>query len=141
MKPISHLLALTVLSILPLTQSLRADEDTPLEGQMKILARGTRQLSLQLADPAKQQENIALLETLKKAATGSESLDPARTKTIPEAGRPAFLASYKAELEKLKSAFDQVEQAVKAGDYAKAQSLSAQINPIKKEGHSKFKLD
>jgi len=45
------------------------------------------------------------------------------------------------ELEKLKTALDQVEQAVKAGDYAKAQSLSAQINPIKKEGHSKFKLD
>ena len=108
---------------------------------MKILARGTRQLSQQLADPAKQQENIALLETLKKAATDSESLDPAKTKTIPESSRAAFLASYKAELEMLKAAFDQVEQAVKAGDYTKAQSLSSQINPIKREGHSKFQID
>jgi soluble cytochrome b562 len=131
----------SILVLLSVVQTLRADEDTPLEGQMKILARGTRQLSQQLADPAKQQENIALLETLKKAATDSESLDPAKTKTIPESSRAAFLASYKAELEMLKAAFDQVEQAVKAGDYTKAQSLSSQINPIKKEGHSKFQID
>jgi soluble cytochrome b562 len=131
----------SILVLLSVVQTLRADEDTSLEGQMKILARGTKQLSQQLADPAKQQENIALLETLKKAATDSESLDPAKTKTIPEAGRSAFLANYKAELEMLKAAFDQVEQAVKAGDYTKAQSLSSQINPIKKEGHSKFQID
>jgi soluble cytochrome b562 len=138
MKP--HLLA-SILVVFSLVTPLRSQDDSPLEVQMKILARGTRQLSQQLADPAKQQDNIALLEKLKKAATDSESLDPAKTKTIPEAGRSDFLAGYKVELEKLKSAFDQVEQAVKSGDFAKAQSLFSTVNPIKKEGHSQFKQD
>ena len=141
MKPFPLLLLLSILSALPITQSLRADDDTPLEGQMKILARGTKQLSLQLTDPAKQQENITLLETLKKAAADSETLAPAKTATVPEAGRAAFLADYRSELEKLKGAFDQIELAVKAGDFAKAQTLSAQIGSIRKEGHSKFKQD
>jgi len=136
-----HPLLLIALAILSFTHVVQADDETPLDGQMKILARGTRQLSQQLVDPAKQQENIALLESLKKAATDAEALDPLKTKTIPEAGRAAFLADYRSELEKLKAAFDQVEQAVKAGDYPKAQSVSALINPIKKEGHSKFKQD
>jgi soluble cytochrome b562 len=138
MKPCILLLTLAVL---PLSQSVRADDDSPLEGQMKILARGTKQLSKQITNPAQQQENITLLETLKKAASDSESLEPEKTKTIPEAGRAAFLSDYRAELETLKTAFDQVEQAVKSGDYSKAQSLLERVNPIRKEGHSKFKLD
>jgi len=108
---------------------------------MKILARGMKQLSKQITDPAKQQENIALLETLQKATVDSKSFEPAKTKTVPEAGRATFLADYGAELDKLKSAIDQVEQAVKAGDYAKAQSLLGKVGSIRKDGHDRFKQD
>jgi soluble cytochrome b562 len=141
MKHMKHRSLLLILAILPCAFSLRADDEGPLEGQMKILARGTRQLGQQISNPAMQQSSIALLETLKKAAVDSKALAPSRTKEIPEDKRASFLADYRTDLDELKDAFDQVEQAVKAGDYAKAQSLLATVNSIKKEGHSKFKED
>lgn len=136
----SRILLLT-LSILAFAPSLRADEDSPLEGQMKILARGTRQLGQQISNPAMQQSSISLLETLKKAAVDSKTLAPSKSREIPEDKRVAFLADYRTDLDELRDAFDQVEQAVKAGDYAKAQSLLTRVNAIKKEGHAKFQRD
>ncbi len=108
---------------------------------MKILARGMRTLGNQIGDPSKQQENISLLETLKKAAVDSKTLDPRKTGEIPDAKRPAFLADYRTELDELGDALNQVEEAVKAGQYEKAKSLIATVNTIKKEGHGKFKTD
>ena len=136
-----HPLSLLLLTLLPLSLNLKADDDSPLEGQMKILSRGTRQLSQQLADPAKQQENIALLEKLKKAAVDSKAFEPALVRQTPEAKKSSFLADFRTDLDELKDSFDQIEQAVKAGDYSKAQSLLASVNSIKKEGHAKFKKD
>lgn len=132
---------LALLAILPLTQSLRADDDTALEGQMKILARSMRQLSSQVSDPGKQQENISLLETMKKAATDSKSLEPSMTRTIPDGKRASFLADYRTDLDELRDALDQVEQAIKAGDCPKAQSLLGKVATVKKEAHGKFKRD
>lgn len=132
---------LATCSLLILPAFLHAQEDSPLEGQMKIFARGMRQLTAQVADPAKQQENIILLESLKTAAINSKALEPRQTKQIPETKRDAFLAGYHTDLDKLRDAFDQIEEAVKAAQYEKAKSLIATVNSIKKEGHGKFKTD
>lgn len=134
---------LSLLSLaLCLLTSLHAQEaDSPLEGQMKILARGMRQLVTQIGDPAKQQENVSLLENLKKAANDSKGLSPRKTVAIPEKDRETFLADYRSDLDELKDALNQVEEAVKAGQYDKAKSLIGSVNTIKKEGHAKFKVD
>ena len=134
---------LSLLSLaLCLLTSLHAQEaDSPLEGQMKILARGMRQLVTQIGDPAKQQENVSLLENLKKAASDSKGLSPRKTVAIPEKDRETFLADYRSDLDELKDALNQVEEAVKAGQYDKAKSLIGSVNTIKKEGHAKFKVD
>ena len=100
-----------------------------------------RQLSQQVVDPSKQQENITLLESLKKAAVDSKALDPRKTASVPQADRNKFLADYRTDLDELKDAFDQIKEAVKAGQYDKAKSLIATVNSIKKEGHGKFKTD
>ncbi len=139
MKNIFPLLALSLCILTPLHAG--EENDSPLEGQMKILARGMRTLGNQIGDPSKQQENISLLETLKKAAVDSKTLDPRKTGEIPDAKRPAFLADYRTELDELGDALNQVEEAVKAGQYEKAKSLIATVNTIKKEGHGKFKTD
>jgi soluble cytochrome b562 len=136
-----HLPLLSTLALLVFPTFLQAQVDSPLEGQMKILARGMRQLTQQVADPAKQQENIVLLETLKKAVTDSKTLDPRKTTSIPADKRENFLSDYRQELDQLSGAFDLVEEAVKAGQYDKAKSLLATVNSIKKEGHGKFKVD
>jgi soluble cytochrome b562 len=136
-----HLPLLATLALLAFPTFLQAQVDSPLEGQMQILARGMRQLTQQVADPAKQQENILLLEALKKAVTDSKTLDPRKTASIPADKRENFLSDYRQELDQLSGAFDQVEEAVKAGQYDKAKSLLATVNSIKKEGHGKFKVD
>jgi soluble cytochrome b562 len=92
-------------------------------------------------DPAKQQENIILLESLKKAVTDSKTLEPRKISSIPAENREKFLADYRHELDELSDAFNQVEEAVKAGQHDKAKSLLATVNSIKKEGHGKFKVD
>jgi soluble cytochrome b562 len=136
-----HIPLLITIALLVFPTFLQAQADSPLEGQMKILARGMRQLTQQVADPAKQQENIILLETLKKAVTDSKTLEPRKTASIPADKRDNFLSDYRQELDELSGAFDQVEEAVKAGQYDKAKSLLATVNSIKKEGHGKFKVD
>jgi len=141
MKHLPLLATLATLALLAFPTYLQAQADSPLEGQMKILARGMRQLTQQVADHAKQQENIILLESLKKAVTDSKTLDPRKTASIPADKREKFLSDYRHELDELSGAFDQVEEAVKAGQYEKAKSLLATVNSIKKEGHGKFKVD
>jgi soluble cytochrome b562 len=129
------------LVLIAVAVSLHAQADSALENQMKILARGNRQLSQQVSDPAQQQSTITLIESLKKAALDSKALEPRKTADIPEANRAQFLADFRTELDELKDSFDQIEEAVKAGQYDKAKTLLATVNSIKKEGHGKFKKD
>ena len=82
-----------------------------------------------------------LLETLKKAASDSKGLDPRKTASIPQADREKFLTAYKAQMDKLSEAFNQIEEALKAGKYDQAKVQLATVGSIKKEGHSKFKQD
>jgi soluble cytochrome b562 len=129
------------LVLIAVAVSLHAQADSALENQMKILARGNRQLSQQVSDPAQQQSTITLIESLKKAALDSKALEPRKTADIPEANRAQFLADFRTELDELKDSFDQIEEAVKAGQYDKAKTLLVTVNSIKKEGHGKFKKD
>jgi len=128
-------------SLILSTFSLCADDDTPLEKQMQIMARSMKQLSQQITDSTKQQESIMLLETLKKVASDSKGLDPRKTASIPQADREKFLTAYKAQMDKLSEAFNQIEEALKAGKYDQAKVHLATVGSIKKEGHSKFKQD
>ncbi len=128
-------------SLIPLMFSLRADEDTPLEKQMQIMARSIKQLSGQIADPAKQQSIVTLMETLKQAASDAKGLDPRKAASVPQADRERFLADYRAQIDKLSAAFNQIEEAVSTGKYDQAKTLLSALGPIKKEGHTKFKQD
>jgi soluble cytochrome b562 len=131
-------------AILALVFSLatsRAESDTPLEKQMQTLARGMRQLSATIADPAKQQENIALLESLRKAVSDSLALEPQKTATVKAADREAFLAAYRDQMQKLGTVFAETEESLKSGAYDRAKTSLNAVGPIKKEGHSRFKLD
>jgi soluble cytochrome b562 len=139
MKTASLIFALTLVTS---TQLLKAEEgNSSLEHQMKILAKGNRQLTQQVTDSAQQQSSVDLIEKLKKAAQDSKSIDPRMVETIPSADKAKFLADYRAQMDKLSDAFTKIEEAVKAGNYNEAKSLLASVNSIKREGHEKFKQD
>lgn len=116
-------------------------QDSPLEKQMQILARGMKQISQQVTNPTKQQENIILAESLHKVALDSENMEPRKTGTVAEGDRTAFLEAYKAQIQKLADALSKVDQALKSGQYEAAKAELGKIQGIKKEGHSKFKQD
>jgi soluble cytochrome b562 len=138
MKTITLFLALSVITCVTV---IHADADTPLEKQMQVLARGMKQLSLQITDPAKQHENMTLIESLKQATATSKELDPRKTSTIPKARQEKFLTEYRALMDKLTDSFNRVEEAVKAGQYDLAKSALSSVNSVKKEGHGEFKAD
>ena len=108
---------------------------------MQILARGMKQLSVQISDPSKNQDSVALIESLKNTTGISKELMPRKTASIPQADQEKFLTAYKAQIDKLTEAFSQIEEAIKAGKNDQAKTVFATIGPIKKEGHSKFKQD
>lgn len=139
MKTNSFLLALALFTTSSLLHAQQ--QDSPLEKQMQILARGKRQLNAQVADPTKQQQTVVLIETLKKASADSKTLDPRKTASVPAADREKFLAAYRAEMDKLTEVFNQIENAVKAGQYDKAKSLLVSLQSVMKEGHREFKQD
>lgn len=116
-------------------------QDSPLEGKMQILARGMRKLTQQGTDPSRQAENISLLESLRKAAEDSKQLQPRKTADIPADRREQFLADYRAQMDKLAGTFNEIEEAVKVGDYAKVQPLMGTLKSERKEGHDTFKKD
>jgi soluble cytochrome b562 len=134
-------ITLLSLSLVLSSTALFGEEDTPLEKQMQILARGMKQLSVQISDPSKNQDSVALIESLKQAAGISKELKPRKTASIPQADQEQFLTAYKAQIAKLSDAFSQIEEAIKAGKNDQAKTVLATICPIKKEGHSKFKQD
>ncbi len=135
----SFLLALPLLSSLA---SLHAEApDTPLEKQMQTLARGMKKLSLQVSDPAKQQDMLTLVESLKRAATDAKAFNPKKTASVPPSSQEKFLIDYRAQLDRLADTFSQTEEALQAGQYDKAKSLLDALKSIKKEGHTKFKQD
>ena len=134
-------ITLLSLSLIVTSTALFGEEDTPLEKQMQILARGMKQLSVQISDPSKNQDSVALIESLKHATGISKELMPRKTASIPQADQEKFLTAYKAQIDKLTEAFSQIEEAIKAGKNDQAKTVFATIGPIKKEGHSKFKQD
>ncbi|MEI6082332.1 MAG: cytochrome b562 [Verrucomicrobiota bacterium] len=108
---------------------------------MKILARGMRQLTQQVANPTQSQSSISLLESLKKATVDSKAYEPRKTREISAEKKAAFLADYRTDLDELKDSLNQIEDAVKAGKFDQASSLISTVNAIKKDGHGKFKQD
>ena len=68
-------------------------------------------------------------------------MEPRKTSSIPQAEQEKFMTAYKAQMDKLSEAFNQIEEALKAGKYDQAKALLATVGSIKKEGHSKFKQD
>ncbi len=114
-------------------------QESPLEKQMRILADGMKQLGGQINDPAKQAETVTLISSLKKAAMEAKTVEPTKTATVAASDKEKFLADYRAQLDKLASAFDSIETAAREGRYDQAKALLSTVTELRKEGHAKFK--
>ncbi|MCE9612243.1 MAG: hypothetical protein K8R23_18760 [Chthoniobacter sp.] len=123
------------------TAAFAEDEPTPLEKEMKTMNKSLRTLKKQAEDPAKKDDNLALLATIKKSLDASSKLEPAKTKEVPAAEKAAYLDKYKAQMTDLAKTFDELEAAIKAGKGEDAKKALSKLSDQKEKGHKDFAPD
>jgi soluble cytochrome b562 len=133
------LLTLAALGLAAGNHAARADEkDTPLGGQMKIIAKSVKQLKNQIADPNQQQSSIQLVQAAESAAKDARALVPAKADSVPEADRPKFITDFQGQMDVLIKDFDTIDAALTAGKYDDAQKAFNDLGAIKRDGHKQF---
>ncbi len=140
MKLNSLLTIVTAFSI-SFSAGFAAEEDTPLSTQMKAMNRNLRTLKRQLADPAKKEDNLALLEKIKKSLDEAHMLEPAKTKDIAAGERAAYTEKYKQQIIELGKSFGEVEAAIKVDKPDEAKKALEKISDLKEKGHKDFGVD
>jgi len=134
-------LTLLTTAALGLTVAFAAEDDTPLMKEMKSVNKNLRTLKRQVADPAKKDDNLALLATIKKNIDAATKLEPAKTKDVPAAEKAAYLEKYKQQMTDLGKSFEEIEVAIKAGKTDEAKKLFEKLSEQKEKGHKDFGVD
>ncbi len=138
--PMKFKTLLTLAAVLSLGFHVNAadEEDTPLAKEMSAMNKSYRTLKKQIGDASKKDDNIALLEGMKKGLDKAATLEPIKTKDVKPADKAAYLAKYKDELVALGKTYDEIEAAVKADKPDEAKKLFDKVSDQKEKGHKDF---
>lgn len=120
------------------------DDESPLHKAMEDMGRAMRAVNkgLNAADPAAVKADVLeALQTMQTLAVGAKVLVPHSIEEIPEAERPARLASYRADLAGAIVTLLELERAVLADNWEQARTLYAQVRTHRKEGHEQYNPD
>jgi soluble cytochrome b562 len=112
---------------------------TPLAKDMDKMNAAFRKLRAAVKDPAKNDDAIALVATMKDAAQASISETPAFTSAQPEADQAKFVADFQAKMKDFIADLDKVTDALKAGDNATAATLVAALGKDERDNHKVFR--
>jgi soluble cytochrome b562 len=115
-----------------------AEEDTPLAKEMKTVNKNLRTLKRQVEDASKKDENLGLIAASKKSLDACLKLEPIKTKDVPAGEKAAYLDKYKAQMNDVVKAFDELEAAVKAGKADDAKKIFEKLSEQKEKGHKDF---
>ena len=135
------LLTLAATLALGFNAAIAADDDTPLAKEMSAMNKSLRTLKRQVADASKKEDNLALIASMKKHLDAGAKLEPAKTKDVPAADKPAYLAKYKEQIASLGKSFDELEAAVKADKADDAKKVFEKMSDQKEKGHKDFGAD
>jgi vacuolar-type H+-ATPase subunit E/Vma4 len=135
------LLTLAAALTLGFTTTIAKDEDTPLTKEMTAMNKSLRMLKRQVADPAKKQDNLALVGKIKGNVDAALKLEPSKIKDVPAADKPAYLEKFRQQLNDLKKTYDDVEVALKADKQDEAKKLFEKLAEQKEKGHKDFGVD
>jgi hypothetical protein len=106
---------------------------------MQTMGRGFRGIRGGVGDATKNDATLGLLADFERDALVAKNGVPAMVANMPEADRPARIAAYKKEMIKLiRQALD-AEEALLAGDNAKATEAVNAMNATQTEGHGEFR--
>jgi hypothetical protein len=135
---LKYLLTLLTTAALSFNVAVAAEDDTELAKEMKVMNKNLRTLKRQSADPAKKEDNLALLALIKKSLESSHKLEPAKTKDVPAAEKEAYLAKYHEQMRDLSKSFDELEAALKADKADEAKKIIDKLGEQKQKGHKDF---
>lgn len=135
---LKYFLTLLITAALSCHVAFAADDDTELAKEMKAMNKSLRTLKRQAADPAKKEDNLALLTLIKKSMENSHKLEPMKTKDVPPAEKEAYLAKYHEQMRELTKSFDELEAALKADKADEAKKILDKLQQQKEKGHKDF---
>jgi hypothetical protein len=132
---------LTLTAALALGANLAVADDTPLGKEMSSMNKSLRALKKQVDDSSKKDDSLALVAKMKKNLEESLKFDPAKTKDQPAAGKDAYLAKYKEQMQALGKSIDELEAAIKADKPEDAKKVFEKLSEQKEKGHKDFAPD
>jgi soluble cytochrome b562 len=136
----SKLLLSTLLVLSLGGAAIAADKDeTPLSKEMTQMNKSLRTVKRQLADSSKKNDNIELIEKVKKNLDAAKTLKPKTTEK--QSDKAAYVNKYKDEMGTLEKTVDELEAALKADKPDEAKKALDKIYQIKEKGHKDFGVD
>jgi soluble cytochrome b562 len=120
--------------------AVAADKDeTPLSKNMSGINKSLRTVKRQLADASKKDENLALIEKVKKGIADTKDMEPKKTKD--QSDKAAYTKKFHEEMDGLAKTVGELETAIKAGDADAAKKALDKIYQEKEKGHKDFGVD
>ena len=136
-----HRLLATVFATAVLAVSAIAAEETPLGEEMEKFSKALKAVGRAAKEGKVTKDLAAKVDDAKKAAEAGLKFEPAKTKEIPAAEKEKFLADYKAAMQDMIKALDELKAAVEAEKADEVGKVLEKLNGQKKEGHKKFQKD
>jgi len=123
------------------------EDQTELGGKMEKIGGAFRRLRkvdpatklAQVADPAKNEDSLKQVAIIKENAQAALTLDPALTKSKPEADQAKFVADYQTKMKSFIADVEKLEVALKAGKNDEAVKLVDTLKTDMDDSHKDFR--
>lgn len=110
----------------------------PIKSQMGVLKDGMKKLSADLEDPKKMDANLEAILKMQEAVHGAKQQAPQAAAKQEKDAKEGFVKEYRQSMIELEKALLDVENAILAGDAAKAKEALQTAGGLKEPGHQKF---
>ncbi len=115
------------------------EEHTPLGEAMEDIGGAWRRVKRQASDSSKNEATLALVAKMQAAVKQGMQYKPALLEDIPAAEKKDFLIGYGRGMKAFSNKLDQLAAALTAGDNQAAAAIVAEIDELRKKGHTKYK--
>jgi len=123
----------------PKEEKAHAEPDTELGKVMEKLNGAWRKLRRQVNDPTANASSVELVAVVKEQSEKAVTLQPDKTKDLPEADRAKFVQGYQEKMKEFSAKLDKLSAAFKANDNTAAAALLKEIGQLQRESHKEYK--
>ena len=132
-------LSSSLLAEATLAPATAQEDTTELGRKMSAISKAFKKLRSQAADPAKNDDSLALVASIRENATASLSLVPEKTADVPAAEQEKFKAEFVSKMKSLLVEVEKLEAAFQAGNNEEAKALLEVLGNAQKEAHKEFR--